>query len=328
MTLATIEGRDTVAKQNVTTVDLSVVIVSWNVADLLVKCLESLIANAKGLSLEVFIIDNASKDDTLNKLHEFPQFRVIANDVNVGFARANNQVFKDVTGRFVLILNPDTIVVGSALRKMMDFLVNHPDVGMVGPRLCYPNGEVQSTCARFFITLPMSLFYALRLFRWPILGRWVSKKYLSPYDWNTSQCVEAISGAAMMVRREIIQHLGGFGDTFLHGGEDLDLCFRIQKAGWKTYYLSDAKIIHFEGQSAKQVSVRTMVNTTLSIQEYFNRCYSTGHGVVYRLIVQAVQAPVLIAVGFAKWLLVRGSTHDLRQRIEIAKAMWAWQKVS
>lgn len=328
MALATIEEKDTAAKRNVTTVDLSVVIVSWNVAGLLVKCLESLIADAKGLSLEVFIIDNASKDDTLSRLRNFPQVRVVANEVNVGFARANNQVFKDVTGRFVLILNPDTIIVESALRKMMNFLVNHPDVGMVGPRLCYPNGEVQSTCARPFITLPMSLFYALRLFRWPILGRWVSKKYLSPYDWNINQCVEALSGAAMMVRREIIQHLRGFGDTFLHGGEDLDLCFRIQKAGWKIYYLSDAKIIHFEGQSAKQVSVRTMVNSALSMQEYFNRCYSTTHGVVYRLIVQAVQAPVLIAVGFVKWLLGRESAHALRQRVAMAKAMWVWRKVS
>ena len=105
-----------------------------------------------------------------------------------------------------------------------------------------------------------------------------------------SQCFEAISGAAMMIRREIIQKLGGFGDTFLHGGEDLDLCFRIQKSGWKTYYLSDTKIIHFEGQSAMQVSVRTMVNTDLGIQEYFNRCYGTWHGVIYRLIVQFVQA--------------------------------------
>jgi GT2 family glycosyltransferase len=98
----------------------------------------------------------------------FPQFQVIANEVNVGFARANNQVFKDVTGRFVLILNPDTVVIEGALRKMIEFLVNHPDVGMVGPRLCYPNDEVQATCARPFVTLAMSLFYALRLLQFAI----------------------------------------------------------------------------------------------------------------------------------------------------------------
>ena len=328
MGIATIEEKGTMAMRGIPTADLSVVIVSWNVADLLVKCLESLIADAKGLSLEVFIVDNASKDDTLNKLRQFPQFRVIANEVNVGFARANNQVFKDVTGRFVLILNPDTVVIEGALRKMIEFLVNHPDVGMVGPRLCYPNDEVQATCARPFVTLAMSLFYALRLLQLPFIGRLLSKQYLFPYDLSISQCVEAISGAAMMIRREIIQKLGGFGDTFLHGGEDLDLCFRIQKSGWKTYYLSDAKIIHFEGQSAKQVSVRTVVNTVLSTQEYFNRCYGTWHGVMYRLIAQFVQAPTLISVSLVKWLLRRESSHELQQRIAMAKAIWVWQKVS
>src|SRR5262245_39870565 len=232
-------------------VDVSIIIVSWNVAELLKGCIQSIVEYSSGLSLEVIVVDNASMDHTLSMLaEEFRWVRVIGNKENVGFACANNQGFRRAEGKYVFILNPDTVLVNGALRRMVEFLDRNPTVALVGPKICRGNGETQASCARLLPTLSWSFFCdTLQLFKLPLIGSWFSHKYFSPYDYSITQEIEAASGAAMLVRNEVIQKLGGFGDSFLHCGEDVDLCFRLRQAGWKIYYLSDAMIVHYSGQS-------------------------------------------------------------------------------
>jgi GT2 family glycosyltransferase len=308
-------------------IDLSIVIVTWNVVNLLEKCIESILLNLDGLSLEIFVVDNASTDNTLQMLHErFPNVQIIANEKNIGFARANNQALRRVKGRFVLVLNPDTVLTDGALTKMINFMTDHPEVGVVGPYLCYPTAEVQEPCARLLPTLTSILLYeVLQIYKLPLIGKWLVKKYIFPYDYHVTQEVEAVSGAAMVLRREVVEVIDGFGESFIHCGEDIDLCFRVRKAGWKISYLCDAAVIHFSGQSSRQAPVRTFVNAALSIHEYFNRCYGINQGILYRFIVQVIQIPMLISVGFIKILLGFESNQEFKRRLEIAKAIWLWR---
>jgi GT2 family glycosyltransferase len=308
-------------------VDISIIIVSWNVVKLLENCLKSVLYNSKNLTLEIFVVDNASIDNSVQMLEKrFPDVKIIANEKNIGFARANNQALKYVKGRFVLTLNPDTVLASGALEKLMKFMVDHPEVGLVGPCICYPNGEVQKTCARLLPTLISIFFYdVLQIYKLPLVGNWFVKKYVFPYNYYLTQEVEAISGAAMLLRREVINTIDGFGESFIHCGEDIDLCYRVRKAGWKISYLYDAIVIHFSGQSSRQAPVRTFVNAALSIQEYFNRCFGISLGVLYQFTIQAIQIPAMIVVGFAKMLLGLESYQEFKQRLEIAKAIWLWR---
>jgi GT2 family glycosyltransferase len=308
---------------------LSVVIVSWNVVDLLEQCVESLLKHSTGIPLEIIVVDNASRDRTREMLRErFPAVKVIANERNEGFARANNQALKCIAGRLALILNPDTVLVDRSLDRMIHFMDSHPEVGMAGPRVSYPNGEVQKTCARLIPPITSVLFHDILQFRQlPVLGKWVSKKCYYPYDHGISQEVAAISGAAMLVRRKVLETIGGFGESFIHYGEDLDLCFRVKKAGWKIHYLSDASVIHVAEQSSRQVPIRISVNGALSIQEYFRRCFGPAHGLLYRLMVCAIQVPFMITNGCARLLLRSESAQEFRQRLAIAKGLWRWRKL-
>jgi len=324
-----IDSADPAWRSSDLTVDVTVIIVSWNVADLLERCVESIGAAAGRLRVEIIVVDNASTDSTVQMLQaRFPWVHLIVNTENQGFARANNQALPFTTGRFVLFLNPDTIVTEGALEKMSNFLIEHSEVGMVGPRLSYPNGEVQETCARLLPTLTWSLLCdALQLSRLPMIGTWFSRRYIYPYDYSKTQEVEVISGAAMLVRSDVMRKIEGFGESFRHCGEDVDLCFRITKAGWKTYYLCDALVTHFSGQSSQQAPVRTSINSVLSIQQYFNRCFGTQQGFFYRLITQGIQVPLMILIGAARILLGLEPGHKFRQRLEIAKGIWSWQEV-
>ncbi len=311
------------------TVDVTVVIVSWNVAEFLVDCIESIASSSLGLPPEVIVVDNASSDDTLQVIRQrFPWVRLIANRENVGFARANNQGFALARGRFVLILNPDTVLSKRALSTMVRVLKERPEVGMVGPRLVLPDGKIQPTCARRFTTLGQALFCeAMRLHKLPMVGPWFFSRYYSPYSYRLTQEVEAISGAAMLVRRDVLGTLGGFAESFAHCGEDVDLCFRLREAGHSIVYAADCVVYHLAEKSSQQAPVRAAVDSALSVQEYFRRRCGSGAAVAYRVIVQSVQIPVTLVVGVAKFLLGRESSREFRDRLALSKAIWLWRPI-
>jgi O-antigen biosynthesis protein len=268
--------------------DVSVVIVSYNVRAFLEQALASVAAASKGLHVETFVVDNASVDGTPEAVRaHFPGVHVIANTDNVGFSRANNQALRLARGRHVLILNPDTILEEGTLHTLAAFLDAHPDAGAVGPMLLNPDGTFAPESRRAFPT-PEVAFYRMsglsHLFpRHPRFGRY-NLTHLHP---DTPTEVDALSGACMMVRRQALWEiaekgtsdegsgtgrgagadsarpsspfplpLSFFDEGFFMYGEDLDLCYRLQKAGWRIHYTPDTRIVHYKGESTKKGELR------------------------------------------------------------------------
>ncbi|MEM1115831.1 MAG: glycosyltransferase family 2 protein [Bacteroidota bacterium] len=274
------------------TVDVSVVIVTYNVRGFLEQALQSVERASAGLGVETFVVDNDSADGSAAMVRErFPDVRLIANEENVGFAVANNQALRAAAGRYLLVLNPDTILQEDTLRTMLAFMDARPEAGAVGCRILNPDGTFAPESRRAFPT-PAVAFYRIsglsRLFpRSPAFGRY-NLTYL-PVDEVCE--VDALSGSCMMVRKDAVlppsSEFGVQGSEFLPGspknseprtlnseqpgpaglldeaffmyGEDLDWCYRIQQAGWRIYYTPETQIVHYKGESTKRGDLRYVV---------------------------------------------------------------------
>ena len=237
--------------------DVSVIIVSWNTKDLLKRCLQSINEQTKGITYEVIVIDNDSHDGTCEMLkEEFPKYHLIESKKNLGFVKGNNCAFKHARGRYILYLNPDMELLSNAIGEMKCFLDQKLEYGAVGCKLVYPNGSIQYVCARTFPTPFNQFCFLVALNRIFPNSKTFSTVEMRYWDHNDSREVDCLSGACILVRRRIIQWLSGFDEKIFMYADDVDLCFRIRKAGWKIQYLADHKIIHYSGASSKQHSKR------------------------------------------------------------------------
>jgi len=234
--------------------DLSIIIVSWNVQALLRQCLESIPQATLGLTYEVIVVDNASTDNSQNLAREFPHVRWIQNEENVGFTRANNQGIALSQGRFICFLNPDTVLHPNALVTLVQYLQAHPDVGIVGPQLQYPDGTLQPSRYRF-PTLMTSLMESTPLaWAWPS-NPWNRLYHYSDRSPKHTHEVDWLNGACLVVRRDVIDTVGPFDEGFFMYSEELDLCRRAKDAGWQIVYMPDALVTHYEGRSSGQVTL-------------------------------------------------------------------------
>ncbi len=239
------------------TVDLSVVMVSYNTRDLMQQALRTVIEASAGLQVEITVVDNASHDGSADMVEaEFPQVTLIRNSANVGFATANNAVFRRGHGRYVLLLNTDTIIRPDTLRCLMEFLDNHPETAAAGCKILNPDGTLQLESRRGFPT-PAAAFCKLtglsRLFpNSPRLARY-NLTFLDPEEVSE---VDALSGSCMMVRREVLEEVGLLDEAYFMYGEDLDWCYRMREAGWKIHYVPQTEIIHFRGESGRTQEMR------------------------------------------------------------------------
>ncbi|MBI4055132.1 MAG: glycosyltransferase family 2 protein [Elusimicrobia bacterium] len=236
--------------------DLSISIVTYNSADTIEKCLRSIYQNAGRLSLEVFVVDNASGDECAQMVaHNFPQASLIRNSKNLYFSRAHNQAVRESHGDFLLCLNPDTEVLDGALEKMADFLRQAPEVGILGCRLLNTDGSWQPSCVRFHgaawafaeVTLLNAAFPGNPIHR--------RKQYLDQKDrdWNLPQEVDTVSGACLMIRRATLEQVGVLDENFKLYSEDIDWCYRARKAGWKVVYYPHAAVRHHWRGSTRQL---------------------------------------------------------------------------
>jgi GT2 family glycosyltransferase len=236
--------------------DLSIIIVSYNTKDLLSRCLFSIYHNAPGVNLEIIVIDNASRDDSIQMLKEnFPQVILADNEQNIGFARANNKGLLIARGEFVLFLNPDTVVLPQALEKTLEFLRRTPDAGMVGCKILNPNGSLQYSCRSFpsFWNYFLESFFLYKLFP---KNRWIGKFYGTNFSYDHIREVDVVLGAFMMTKKEILDEVGCFDERFYIYSEETDLCFRMKKHNRKVYFFPDAQIVHYGRASASQYPVK------------------------------------------------------------------------
>ncbi len=235
--------------------DLSVIIVSWNVADFLRRCLESLreeAARLGTLSLETIVVDNASSDGTQEMMRaSFPEVRLIANQDNRGFTGANNQGIAASGGRYLLLLNPDCELMPGALRAMADQMDSDSRVGVTGPQLLNTDGSHQSSRRRF-PTLLTALIESTVLQGYFPHARVLRRYYCEDLPDDETREVDWVVGACFMIRRQAIEEVGTLDEGFFMYSEEMDWCFRIKQAGWKVVYLPVARVVHHYARSSSQ----------------------------------------------------------------------------
>ncbi len=266
--------------------DLSVIIVSWNVADLLRDCLRSL-APARGyLKLEVIVVDSASSDGSPAAVAaEFPWVRLAAQAENVGFPRGNNIGLAMARGRYVLLLNPDTIVLDRALETMVSYLDRNPAVGVVGPQLLNADGSVQSSRRRF-PTLLTAFFESTWLEKWAPPGLLRHYRVLDQPD-SAISAVDWVQGACLLTRRVVVESVGGLDDGYYMYSEELDWCRRIKAHGWQVVYLPAARVVHFQGKSSEQAVTARHINFQRAKLRYFRKFHGVWASGLLRLFLLA-----------------------------------------
>lgn len=248
-------------------VDLSIIIVNWNSREFVRKCVQSIYANTGGMTFEIIVVDNASYDGCGEMLaHDFSQVRFIQCEKNVGFAGANNMGFAQSRGNCLLFLNPDTEVVGHALNRLFETLDQFRDAGMAGARLLNSDGTVQTSCIQSFPTVLNQLLGTEILRRLFPHSRLWGIMALSSNPSKPSS-VEVISGACIMIKRSIFQKVFGFDERYFMYSEDLDLCYRVQEAGFNCLYVPDAQIVHHGGGSSGLA--RSMFSTVMTRESVF-----------------------------------------------------------
>lgn len=251
--------------------DLSIVIVNYNVKHYLEQCLDSVFRSERPFDVEVFVVDNVSSDGSIPYLKErYPQVRFIQNTENVGFARANNQAIRQSTGRYVLLLNPDTIVGEHTLAESVRLMDSHPDAGGSGTRMLRTDGSFALESRRGLPTPFVAFCKMSGLTKLFPRSRTFGRYYMRYLDENVENEIEIISGAYMMLRREALDKVGLLDEAFFMYGEDIDLSYRLLKAGYKNYY-SPSPILHYKGESTVKSSFRYVYTFYHAMQLFFNK---------------------------------------------------------
>ncbi len=233
--------------------DLSIIIVNYNVKEFLQNLLHSIEKASAKISKEIIVIDNASDDGSVEVIREkFPSLTLIENKTNAGFGKANNQGLAIANGKYILFINPDCIVSEDTFINMLSFFEEHPECGLAGCKILNSDGTLQLACRRSFpgpwtsftkVTGLSNLFPKSRIF---------ARYNLTYLDENKTNEVDALSGSFMMMRKDVYEKVGGFDGQFFMYGEDLDLCYRVQKAGHKVFYVHSTQVIHYKGESTKR----------------------------------------------------------------------------
>jgi GT2 family glycosyltransferase len=267
-----------------TTPDLSIIIVSYNVKTFLQHCINSVKKASRGLDVELFVVDNKSIDGTGDMVkREFPDIHFIGNSKNLGFGKANNQALKLSRGKYVLFLNPDTLIEENTLHVLFDFMENNQHVGIAGPKILNSDGTLQLACRRSFpspsVALPKLLGLSNLFPKSKIFGKY-NLTYLDP---DQSYAVDAVSGSFMFCRGELIRELNGFDEDFFMYGEDLDLCRRVQLKHMLVYYVADTTIIHHKGESSKSAPFDSLMAFYKAMDIFFRKHFSSLYSFITTL---------------------------------------------
>jgi GT2 family glycosyltransferase len=299
-------------------VDLSIIIVNWNTENLLLQSLGFIYQRLKGVEVEIFVVDNGSVDGSVSELRKaFPSVHFIENERNLGFAKAVNQGLQKASGRYVLLLNPDTQVKFGAIERLVSFMDSNSDVGVAGAQLLNSNGSKQNSIANF-PSLATELLNK-SLLRWLFPKKFPGKErdYSGPIE------VDSVIGACMVVRREALDRVGLLDEDYFLFLEETDWCYRMKRAGWKIYHIPQAEVYHFQGKSAETEKKRAKVEYYRSRYHFFKK--NRGNlqwfillgGLMIRLVFELLATLVASLVPFF-------TTKDWRKRLSIYAYLLAW----
>jgi len=272
--------------------DLSIIIVNRNTEELLKECLLSLRRSKRTLSWEIWVVDNASEDGSVQMVQtEFPEVKLVVNQENLGFARANNVALQQSAGRYCLLLNPDTVVQVGALDRLVQFMQDTPDAGVAACAQVYPGGQWQVTCHRD-ITLAREVLITLGL---ASIFRGAIDYKVHAEAWTGPRQVDWVEGGVLLVRKTALEAVNQMDEAFFMYAEDADLCLRVRQAGFQVYYVPDVEIVHHRAQATGLVQRkrhRQRVNPALlfalhrSKAHYIRKHYGGWQEKVYRLLVR------------------------------------------
>jgi O-antigen biosynthesis protein len=278
--------------------ELSVIIVSYNVKDFLKQCLISVTEASKDMESEIFVVDNDSKDGSAYVVkNEFPHVKLIINNTNTGFSAANNQALRLSTGRFLLLLNPDTIVENDTFSKCLDFMNSHPEAGGLGVRMVNGDGiflpeskrALPDPLTAFFKTFGLSFLFP----KSPIFSRY----YLPEIENNETSLTEVISGAFMMIRKDALDLAGLLDEDYFMYGEDIDFSYRLLKTGYRNYYFTGTQITHFKGKSTDRNSISDILHFYKAMRIYVRKRYAGPASFLFRLpVISAIYLREFFAI--------------------------------
>lgn len=309
------------------TPNLSIIIINWKSQAFIRDCLTSICANIGSLTHEILVVDNASYDGCDEMVRsEFPHVLFIQSEHNLGFAAANNLAFARSRGRNVLFLNPDTEIQSAAIQELVSALECLPNAGMVGARLLNSDGSLQTTCITAMpniLNQTLNSRYLRRTFpRWEIWGM------RALFESNTAPVpVDAISGACMLARREVIHRVGGFPTDYFMYAEDMDLCATIAQAGWKIYYVPDAAIVHHAGGSSASREESNFSNIMLreSVTRFFRLYRGPFYAMLYRASLAVVSVlRILALLIFCPILIQRWSSRGVSLVLKKWCSIFLW----
>ena len=281
-------------------------IVNFNVRDMLRDCLRSLGPDLARLRAEVFVVDNASADGSAEMVAaEFPWVVLIRSPRNRGYSIGNNLALRRASGRYALLLNPDTKLPPGALIDTVRYLEEHPDIGALGPKLVRADGSLDLACRRSFPSPEVAFFRLTGLARlFPRSPRFARYNLLH-VDPDQPMDVDSVCGAFMLVRREAIERVGLLDETFRMYGEDLDWAYRIKEAGWRIRYHPAVVVLHYKGQSSRQRPVRSLLAFYHAMHVFYGKHYAPTHSAPFNALVHAAIGAITVAALFRNALRPR-----------------------
>ena len=260
-------------------IELSICIVTQQARDYLRDCLTSIAQNPPSIPYEIIVVDNASTDGTREMLQaEFPAVQVIVNDHNTGFTAPTNQALRQGRGRYLLPLNPDTLVFPGALQTLVEFMDSHPQAGICGPKVLNADGSLQKSCRRGD-SRPWAVFsYFLGLSRLFPRSKFFGGYHLNHLPEDEINPVDGVAGSCMLIRREVVNQIGYLDERFFAYQEDADYCFQARQAGWLVYYVPTARITHFGGRGGTRVQpYRSIVAWHRSYWLYYHKNFAKDY---------------------------------------------------
>lgn len=296
--------------------DISVVIVNWNTRKLLIDCLDSICKTVKNITMEVWVVDNASTDDSVESVRRlYPDVQIVQNTQNLGFAAANNKAFKRMRGRYALLLNTDTLLTEGAVERIYEFMEDRPDAGMACGQLLNPDESKQNSIANFPGVL--SLLCNETMLRILLPGKFPSKRQTFKYPIEVDSCI----GACLLVRKKAMDQVGLLDEKYFFFFEETDWAYRMKHAGWKTYFVPSARIYHFQGQSVGH-NIKSRILFYGSRYIYFkkwhpDRFFRIRLIIFIRLLIDAA----LNLLGFA---LTLGLQRGVRKKLEVYIRLIRW----
>ena len=254
---------------------LSIVIVNYNVKNLLKECLESIFKYQKDIEFEVIVVDNSSNDHSQELLQKgFPQVKLIENKRNSGFSRACNQGIKESQGGYILLLNPDTELTSGGFKKMIDFMDSKPEVGICGPKMVNEEGKLQFSC-RSFPSYLTAISSSQSILNRILPYNFLSKKYLlRNQDHSQISEVDWVSGSCLLAKKEMLEKVGLLDERFYMYVEDVDLCYRAKKSGFSVFYFPRVLVIHHIGKSTQKRKLTMQVEHHRSMYLFYRKHYN------------------------------------------------------